>query len=199
MPCSFAYPINWDDAKRLIREARHNYEQSGDFLPLVIFLLGFNTAFRIAELQRITWNMVLDGRVRLYTKGGARREVPISGQLREELMFIYKRSNPDRFWPVLHYPSHRRKEGSPVSVAGSIKIITRYFDKLGLEGTPTNHMMRKTFAMRMYELLGKNEDALIKVSVLLSHRDTYQTRVYLNMSLNSDSVNDYYRLLQSEM
>jgi integrase len=45
------------------------------------------------------------------------------------------------------------------------KIITRYFDKLGLEGTPTNHMMRKTFAMRMYELLGKNEDALIKVSV----------------------------------
>jgi integrase len=91
------------------------------FCRWLSFLLGFNTAFRIAELQRITWNMVLDGRVRLYTKGGARREVPISGQLREELMFIYKRSSPDRFWPVLHYPSHRRKEGSPVSVAGSIK------------------------------------------------------------------------------
>lgn len=139
-----------------------------------LFLLGIYTGFRISELLSITVEDVVQfGQVRA-TLSVKRKNMkgkkssrsvklhPLAKQSLETHLSQITSNNCDRLFPFSRMTAHR--------------ILSRAFILAKIEGRVSTHSMRKTFAWKVYNALGKD---LVNTQRALGHQSVNSTISYL--------------------
>lgn len=73
--------------------------------------------------------------------------------------------------------------GEPVSTTAANKRINNVFKRYGIATqNPSSHTLRKTFARRVFEASGKNDEALMLLCEILNHEHTAVTRRYIGLT-----------------
>lgn len=191
--------MDWATGQFLIDRAQEELEAGATRIPYLLFLVGFYTGFRWSDLRWLQFkDFDADRLVRIEKKTGKVRSIMIHQRLQEGVNFVryrLKLSGEDYlFWEPIR-PAGRIKNQvrvRPISNQGVCFIMNKYFKKYAVDGVPTTHTLRKTFARRIYEQAGQTEESLLLISVILNHKDPATTRTYLGMFRGSVRVRNAY-------
>lgn len=194
-----AWPLPWETAQFLIDKGQEELESGATRIPYLLFLVGFYTGFRWSDIRWLQFkDFDSDRLVRIEKKTGKPRSIMIHPRLSEGVNFARYRLNLQGddylFWEPIRKALRvkNQKRLAPISHQGACFIVGRYFKKYAVDGLPTMHTMRKTFALRVYEQAGKTEEALVLVSTILNHEDTATTRTYIGLFRESKRVQKAY-------
>jgi integrase len=151
-----------------------------------LFILGLKTGLRISELLSLKVGDVYQhGRVgdavyveRKHMKKKVEwRAIPLHQDAREALRVwikeLEKAGKADPSSPLFR----SRKGQRAITRVQAFRVLTEVYAANGLMGKLGTHSMRKTFADRIYERLGRD---LIKVQRALGHRCINSTVSYLS-------------------
>jgi integrase/recombinase XerD len=151
-----------------------------------LFLLGIKSGFRISELLSLRVGDVYNGdRIidRVYVQRASMkkqvegRNVILHPEAKEAIVQLIK---ADRLEGVQECPEwlfcSRKGASKPLSRSSAWRILKTAAKRAGLDGVIGTHSMRKTFADRMYDLLGRD---LIKTQTALGHKNINSTVQYL--------------------
>jgi site-specific recombinase XerD len=155
-----------------------------------LFLLGVRSGFRVSELLSIRVADVLDaaGNVapRVYVqrksmKGQTSgRAVVLHAEAREAVgalvAEIREAGALDLSAPLF---VSRNGESKPISRVRAWQVLSDGYEAAGVTGKLGTHAMRKTFAARVYDLLGHD---LIKTQRALGHASINSTVAYLSFA-----------------
>lgn len=152
-----------------------------------LFLTGLRTGFRISELlslrvgdiirhgQVADWVSVQRRHMKKKTEG---RTVPLHSQAKEAIAVWVGEMEVNGAVPPDTYLFRSRKgQNRPISRKSAWAILDGQYRGNGLAGCLGTHAMRKTFAKRVHELLGRD---LVKTQRALGHRNVGSTVSYLS-------------------
>lgn len=109
-------------------------------------------------------------------KTGKYREIQINSKIVESYQYLIKKlgmpCNPDDF-------IFKSQKGTVYHIESLNCILKEVF--AGAAPHISTHSLRKSFGRRIYELNGKSEDCLIKLSELFQHSNMAITRRYLGL------------------
>lgn len=190
------YPLPWDTAQFLIARARREFEEGGSRLPLLIFAVGFYMGFRWVESSRFRYKDFDLGFVsKRERKTGKYRRVPVHPDLAGIVEFVRARTKAKP--NDLLFGEYHNNRGKQVAITnhGANFILRRYFKDYRIDGVPSTHTLRKTFAMRVWDKLGRTDEGLVVVSTMLNHASTETTRTYLGISFGGKNIANLYRTI----
>lgn len=176
---------------------------------LLLFAIGCGTAYRVSDYRAITWSWLMDKtevtvleKKTDHVKGKKSRTVYLGQEIIDIIMLCKENMNPgtiDRFVfrPRRSPTGNMFKPMGKDGINTALKIIARKYPECGLPEDISSHSLRKCFAMKVYEDLGKTEHALMFVSMLLGHKSTTQTRVYIG--LDKQATMEYYQSLKFDL
>ena len=151
-----------------------------------LFILGLKTGLRISELLSLKVGDVYQyGRVvdsvyveRKYMKKKVEgRSIPLHQEGKEALMrWIMELEKLGKSDPNSPLFKSRKGHGS-INRVQAFRVFKEVYEANGLIGKLGTHAMRKTFADRIYERLGRD---LIKVQRALGHKAITSTVSYLS-------------------
>ena len=173
-------PVKWKIALNLLTMLRGAEEHEDRLL----FALGFYTGFRISDILSLTWEQALSSEIELIEKKtGKQRNITVNLSLAKIAKEVYKAlGNPDRSSFIFTGKKGIQTE-KPLTVVGANKRIKRILTTYEIETqNPSSHTLRKTFALRVYESLGRTEDALVMLSKILNHSKPSVTREYIGIT-----------------
>lgn len=159
-----------------------------------LFLLGLRSGFRISELLSLRLKDVLQNgnlvdRVAVERKNMkgqlAGRTVVLHPEAREALGFWVNRLTERHTDPVTFLFRSRQGANQAMDRRSAWHLLTRAFAKCGLTGKLGTHCMRKTFAKKVHEKLGRD---LVKTQKALGHARITSTVSYL--SFNENDIDD---------
>jgi integrase len=186
-------PLSDEEVQRVAKSFHGVYAKRNKAL----FVLGHRTGFRISELLSLRVSDVLQhGHItdaitveRRHMKGGkagktSSRTVKLHPEAKAALSVWLEalakmlRGTLDPQTPVFCSRVHRR-DGSwrAISRVQAWRILQAAYDANHFSGKLGTHAMRKTFANRMYDLLGKD---LVKTQRALGHANINSTVQYLS-------------------
>lgn len=156
-----------------------------------LFVTGLNTGLRVSELLSIPWTDLANP-TQIYTSVYIRRKA-MKGQLEgrsvrlnikaREALGAWQASS--RTWKVEPATAvFCSRKLAPISRMHAWRILDRTFAHIGMTGKLGTHCMRKTFADRMYQLLGGD---LKQLQGALGHKWITSTSQYL--SFREDEIN----------
>lgn len=165
-----------------------------------LFTLGLNTGLRVSELLSIQVGDLaqLEPVVKIHTSVHIRQRA-VKGQTEGRIVRLNTKARAAlhdwltvaQTWRVTTttrlFCSQRLK---PISRVHTWRIFNQMFAHIGLQGVLGTHCMRKTFADRMYDLLGGD---LKQLQGALGHKWITSTSQYL--SFKEDAINDAIDLL----
>lgn len=173
-------PISWKEMKKglLLLEQDEKWEY------LLIVSVGIFTGYRIGDMLELKFSdfnrEILDITERKTTK---QRQVKIIDELRRIVILCQdKLKRKDE-----HYLFIRERffANKPISVVSGIARIRKALQYAGIKGKHlTAHALRKTFALRYYQLMSETEGdyrALSELSKQLNHANTDTTRRYIGI------------------
>lgn len=152
-----------------------------------LFILGLRSGFRISELLSLRIGDIIQNGAcvedvtvarRNMKKKRESRSVPLHPEAQAALLIqidvLFKAglSNPQTFIFL-----SRTGENQPLSRVQAWSILHDTYAKLKLPGKLGTHGMRKTFAKKIYALLGHD---LMKTQELMGHMDIQTTTKYLS-------------------
>ena len=182
-------PLTQPEIQAVLKSFRGKYEAR----DRALFLLGLKSGLRISELLSLRVGDVLEygalsERIsveRRATKGRREgRTVLLHPEAKEAIELWLReleaegRLEPDQFL----FPS-RKGQNRPVSRVHAWRVLRRAYTENELPGKLGTHSMRKTFASRVYEALGRD---LVKTQRALGHRNINSTAAYL--SFNEEEI-----------
>lgn len=152
-----------------------------------MFILGHRSGFRISELLSLNVGDVCqNGQIvdhvsvaRMHMKKKMEgRTVILHPQAREALR-LWVSELTASFGPSNETFLFRSREGGnrPIDRRTAWRILVSAYAKCGLTGKLGTHAMRKTFAKRVYNKLGKD---LVRTQKALGHRNVNSTVSYLS-------------------
>ena len=151
-----------------------------------LFILGIRTGFRISELLKINVPDVVDAKGRVYDrvtvswrwiKEKRSREVLLHPDAQEAIRrLMFGRINATG--PLF---KSRNGEMKPLSRFRAYKILKDAFGRAGLRGALATHTLRKTFAQKMYENLGRD---ILATRDAIGHRQLDSTLKYISTSVD---------------
>lgn len=147
-------------------------DDSRDYL---LFLMGIKTGYRISELLSLRVRDVLGDEITVKAKNTKTKKshtVLVAPDLKIAIQRYVKGMSPDDHLYISR--STRRK----LTRFGALRILQSYYTRLGLQGNLGSHTLRKTFAMRVYELSGHD---IYMTQSLLGHSDIGTTVKYLDL------------------
>lgn len=159
-----------------------------------LFLLGLRSGFRISELLSLRLRDVLQNgnfvdRVsveRKYMKKKTEgRTVVLHDEARNALQFWVNRLTETNRDPETYIFRSRQGGNHPMDRRSAWHALKMAYAKCGLTGKLGTHSMRKTFAKRVHEKLGRD---LIKTQKALGHASVNSTVSYL--SFNEEEIDD---------
>lgn len=163
--------LNPDEIHRLIRY----FHRIENLRMSLLIEMGSKTLLRYSDLQRITWNDVLDKDTLPLNekKTNKRREITLGVTLRERIENTYKGlGNPSREETIFQYSLQHTnlllKQGGRDCKIRNKNIST--------------HSLRKSGSRYIWESNGCSDEYLIKLSQILNHSSTSITRVYLGVT-----------------
>ncbi len=176
-------PITDRDLVKDIIDYLYNWNEMYGFM----FLFGVYTGYRISDILPLKIRDLikfLEDNCVVITekKTGNVREVVVNAALKKSMNDYIK--NKESYEYV--FKSNKKTKGvnMPISREHAGRIIKKAANKFGLKHIST-HSMRKTFGLFIYELSGKDINA---VREALGHEDSSYTKVYLG--LGKLQVND---------
>lgn len=199
----YVEPLLWDDVLRMKKIAFDRFQKTGDYAPYMLIINGIYSAFRRNDLLKFKWstyeiteeNGSYKGKIVLVeSKTKKKREVPMAEDYLQAVMYMMKvlKRPMNEF---VHKSTYKSATSKVVNKETAYRWVKQIAKKAGIEQNVAMHSLRKAWALQIYTILGKNEDALVKVSTALNHRDTFMTRTYLGLSLNSEAINQLYLML----
>lgn len=151
-----------------------------------LFILGIRTGFRISELLSIkVGDVYKDGKVlssvyvaRRNMKGQkAGRSLPLHQDAKDAIAKHIQANNPREYL----FDNGR---GDALKRCHAWRIIKGAADAVGLEGKIATHSLRKSYAKRVHEALGKD---ITKTQIAMGHANLNNTVKYL--SFDQDEIN----------
>ena len=175
-------PIDWDKVEGIIKREKNLHYR-------IVYVLGFYTGYRIGDIVKLNWEDLIDeGEVKRYRstreqKTKKIRVIELSDNAKRYIMQIYKELGSPPLDQPLIVCSRGTRKGARIKVNGLIKTFKMKMVKLGCDPQEQNttHMMRKTWAYKLYLEGGADIMALAKVQRLLNHRDINTTIMYLGI------------------
>lgn len=182
-------PLDWNQALGISEQLKSN----GFLKEYLLIVLGCNLGLRIGDLLRITWNDVLNGD-EIYPKErktGKVRAIKINTRVKEAVIFCSK-SMEEKI--NLHEPILSNRWGKSLSVSYVNRRLKWVFERYRVPTTQkSSHLLRKTFAFRVYQLHGESENALVFLSEILNHSSISVTRRYIGIT--EEKIKEVYSLL----
>lgn len=182
-----------------------HYKNTGIYGPYMLVLNGLYTAFRSEDLLAFRWSTYeitktkegVTGVIKFQeeSKTGKFREVPMSPTYLSSVRYMMAQLGlpKDEYVHKSTYPAAVGADRITYFTAN--RWLKRWAKHCGIKQTVTTHTLRKTWALRVYRLLGSSEEALMKVSTALNHNDAAETRTYIGLSRNSETINKLYMIL----
>lgn len=159
-----------------------------------LFLLGIRAGFRISELLSLRVSDVLQNEHYVDKVSVARRHMKKKREGRTVALHP-EAKEALKLWVSELLQSHpnsetfifqsRKGNNCALSRISAWKVLQTAYEKCGLTGKLGTHCMRKTFAKRMYQKLGRD---LLKTQKALGHASVNSTVSYL--SVDEDEIDD---------
>ncbi|MBI4423546.1 MAG: tyrosine-type recombinase/integrase [Elusimicrobia bacterium] len=162
---------------------------AGEYAPRdrALFLLGVRSGFRISELLSLTIGDVLQAGRLVERVAVRRRNMKKKIEGRAVVLHPQARAALEAWVRELQAEGHaapetfvfrsRKGENSPIGRVQAWRILNTRFAAAGMVGKLGTHSMRKTFAARVYERLGRD---LLRTAAALGHRNINSTVQYLS-------------------
>jgi len=176
-------PLDWGEAKK----GMLLLENQKDYHSLLLVAIGFYTGYRLSDILILKYSDFAEGKENLIVtekKTGKQRVIPILPQLRRIVQLCQKALNKKDEYFI--FTRIRFNSSKPINVAAGIDRVKKAFRLAGFEvKKDTSQVLRKTFAVRFFELAKKEfgeEIALIKLSKILNHATLNASRTYIGLS-----------------
>lgn len=186
-----SYPLDWDKAMEiydlLMDDPEENYQR------LFCYSFGLFTGARASEIASIKWENIYginetargrkDLRIVFDAKKGSERRYPYMAPELVNAIIRVKEWAPAECvksqLPVITARGSRRREAINVdasALVNSAMMLGEVYDNRGC------HALRKTIGRRLYELHGKDDQALHFVQKFLGHRSLNSTLSYIGIT-----------------
>lgn len=152
-----------------------------------LFLLGVRSGFRISELLSLTLGDLIQAGRLVSRVAVRRRNMKKRLEGRAVLLHPEARAALQTWLGELAAAGHvapetfafrsRKGENAPIGRVQAWRILNNRFEAAGLSGKLGTHSMRKTFAARVYDRLGRD---LLRTAAALGHRNINSTVQYLS-------------------
>ena len=152
-----------------------------------LFLLGTNTASRIADILPLTVSSVRSPYIELKErKTGKTKRYLVNDEFKAEIRAYTKDMNPDD----LLFPSRKGKGAKPLSRVQAWRIMKEAATAVGIVENIGTHTLRKTFGYWHYK---KFKDVAL-LQQLLNHSSQRETLIYIGIAQDEidDTLKDFF-------
>ncbi len=155
-----------------------------NFRNYALFCIGINSALRISDLLKLTWEQVYNFEKRSYRKyiflveqkTSKQTQIAINKKISEALE-LYRRSLP-LLRPGDYLFPGGKGSGKPLSRVQAYRIIKNAANTLQIEESISCHSLRKTFGYHAWQQ-GVNPTVLMEI---FNHSSYWITRKYLGIN-----------------
>jgi len=175
--------------KHQVRELAHYYLKRGQIRNYVLIVMSVNSALRIGDTLRMTWDDVYDfDRCCVRTsvtikekKTGKVKTIALNDKIRAALTLLSTTAQPGVFIFL-----SRKGENMAISRIQAYRIIREASDALGYAQRVSCHSLRKTFGYHAW----KSGVSPAVIMEIYNHSSLSVTRRYLGVT--QDDLNDCY-------
>ncbi|MGE0568926.1 MAG: tyrosine-type recombinase/integrase [Bacteroidia bacterium] len=153
----------------------------GYYREYLLILLGSHFGLRISDLLLLTWEQLQSDYSFIVQEGKTKkvREIKLNIRIQEALDCMRKKMAIEN----TSNPIFSNRWGQPISVSYVNKRMKWIFVRYRIKTqNPSTHTLRKTFGMRVFQMHGESERALIFLSEVFGHSSTAITRRYLGIT-----------------
>lgn len=160
-----------------------------------LFLLGLRSGFRISELLSLRVSDVYQNghfvdqisvARKFMKKKREGRTIPLHSEAKDALVTLVRKLEEEKaFGPDTFIFRSRQGGNRAMGRQGAWEMLKKVYAAAGITGKTGTHSMRKTFAKRVHEKLGRD---LIKTQKALGHAQVNSTVSYL--SFNESEIDD---------
>lgn len=190
---------SWKSAQCVMQRLR----EDRNWRDLLLFTVGCHTAYRVSDYRQIRWSWLTDKtEISIIEKKTdhlrkAARTVYFGKKVIETILECKEHLNSGSLDKFVFRPRRSKTSmAAPMTTRGinkALKIIAARYPECGLPADISSHSLRKCFAVNAYETMGKDQHALEFVSMLLGHKSTTVTRVYIG--LDKQAIKSFYESL----
>jgi integrase len=176
-------PLTDQEIKQAINSFTGRYKTRDKAL----FLLGLKSGFRVSEMLSLTIGDVIKNgnwidkitvkrqNMKKKTEG---RTILLHPQAKKAIQaWIKEMSKGTPLSPDTFIFKSRKDRNKPISRVQAWEVLNKAFKNAGINGSLGTHVMRKTFANKVYDLLGHD---LVKTQKALGHKNINSTVSYLS-------------------
>jgi len=182
--CTTCNPLSWSEILKLIDDLKQNE----NYRFAVLVGLGAYAGLRISDVLKLRWKEILNAEVLILQekKTEKTRRIYLNQNLQKLISCAYKQmklKNPDTVVPE-NYVFLNRFKVKPISIQYVDRMLPVFLlqsrIKCSNSGTGT-HILRKSFAKRVYDNGGCSEASLILLSEMFNHSTIKITRKYIGL------------------
>lgn len=150
----------------------------------LLFALGFYTGLRISDILKLRWQDVENPILEIVEqKTGKVRRIDLNKKLQviiQQVRVIIQPMDSNQF---IFKGKRGPNKNKPLTVVGANNRIKQIFERFDIQTqNPSSHTLRKTFALRVYNVNQRSEDALILLSEMFNHSNISITRKYIGIT-----------------
>ena len=176
-------PIEWKSAMTLLDAMANKPKEANARLMIAI---GFYVGLRIGDILQLKWSNIEGDDITIKEqKTNKVRTMQVSKPLRRiiDSTIAVMNIKPQPSDYIFTIQKVVRDSNKPISVTAANKRIKSTFEKYNIKvANPSSHTLRKTFALGIYDLYGRCDDALVLLAEMLNHANTTVTRKYLGIT-----------------
>lgn len=174
-------PLKWTTAMKLLAIMRESDELAESRL---LFALGFYTGLRISDMLQLRWDDLESSVLEIEEQKTSKfRKIDFNKKLQVIIKEVRYIVQPQSANQLIFKGKRGPNRNKPLTVVGANNRIKQIFKRFDIiTQNPSSHTLRKTFALRVYEVNQRSEDALILLSEMFNHSNISITRKYIGIT-----------------
>ena len=174
-------PLKWTTAMKLLAIMRESENLAESRLLLA---LGFYTGLRISDILKLCWRDLENPILNIEEqKTGKFRRIDLNKKLQTIIQQVRLTIQPFDTNQFIFKGKRGPNKNKPLTVVGANNRIKQIFERFDIQTqNPSSHTLRKTFALRVYNINQRSEDALILLSEMFNHSNISITRKYIGIT-----------------
>ena len=174
-------PLKWTTAMKLLAIMRESDDLAESRL---LFALGFYTGLRISDILKLRWQDIENPILNIEEqKTGKFRRIDLNKKLQVIIQKVRVIVQPFDSNQFIFKGKRGPNKDKPLTVVGANNRIKQVFKRFDIQTqNPSSHTLRKTFALRVYNVNQRSEDALILLSEIFNHSNISITRKYIGIT-----------------
>ncbi len=178
-------PLEWQQALCILYTLKGKH----DLKNLMLFGLGFYTAYRVGDILSLKWSDITGEKIVLIeAKTGKRRVAYLNQQFCELRDWVISQYDTIPKGYIFRY-DRKGVPAKPMSVTAANKRIKQVLTDFGIQGKKSSHVLRKTWSRAVY-MSNPTDYQLTLLSQALNHSSTRITRRYIG--LTEDNIREAY-------